>query len=669
MKHLYLLTMLLLGAGSVYSQGKFIPEEAYADARQYILSDEFSEAFPLLKQLADKGYSNSNISYLTGICCLHLKGKKGLAPACFEKAVLHISSTYVEDNLKETNAPPIALYYLGLAYRINARIEDAEKTFKRVGEELGLGENSQNLVNRELEYCRVARELLHIPSTIKLSNPGNPVNTPDDEFNPAISPAENELVYMSSKKFYDAINVSFNDLAGWSIPEELTTEIGSDGEYSVVSISADGKTLFFYTYDMYAGGEIYSSQFNGQRWEKRKKLAAPINTGYSESSASLSPDGKTLYFTSNRPGGKGGYDIYRSTLEPTGLWGTPVNLGDDVNSSEDEATPFVSPDGKYLWFSSKGHMSMGGYDIFRCTILPDGFSWAVNAGSPLNTTDDDLFFVPVQKDNTGYMALADPAGNGNRDIKRIEILSMPDPVRFSISGSAFTNDGIPAEQAGVRLCLDGPDTDRCLDPDSSGLHFNFRLKSGEYKLLATAEGYEPVTMDYKLSIDTRQSEWNEDLILKKIILKQEPILSTDTFTTRNQSSKERYFLGAIYFPFESVEPASESNQRLDSLVTLLIKYPAIAVVLTGYTDKQGTSDYNILLSVNRAKMVAQYLTLKGIEKQRIIYKGKGEENQITIDLNPQTRKWNRRVEIELLKADNLELFYLPIPAPEEYLIP
>jgi outer membrane protein OmpA-like peptidoglycan-associated protein len=643
-----------------FAQGKLIPGEAYDDARQYILSNDYPEAYFLLTQLAGKGYDNANINYLSGLCCLHLPGKRNLAVRHLQKATLEISTNYEEEKLSESSAPPSALYYLGVAYRMTGQIAEAEKTFQQVQDELSLSDETKNLVMRELEYCRMSRLYQAIPVHLKQVDAGGIINTDADEYNPSVSANEKRIIYMSSRKFYEAVNMSEHNGDGWGLPDEITSQLGSDGEFTVMSLAADGNTMILRTHDMYAGGELYFSEYKDQRWQKKQKFPSPVNTGYSETYGSFSPDGKSLYFTSNRPGGKGGFDIYRCDRNTDGTWSAAINLGNDVNSAEDEASPFLAPGNRYLWFSSRGHSSMGGFDIFRCTVLPDGYSWPINVGRPLNTNDDDLLFVPVEPDNTGYMAIPGESPTGSRDISRFELLSIPDPNRFSIDIKVLADDSASLIKIKAQLNYTGPSGKHILVPDSSELHFSGIEKSGNFSMQATAPGYEPAEQTLHLSLDERISSWSTRLLLKKIILPPDTISSF--------SARSAFCLGDIYFPFESILLSSQSQQRLDSLVGFLEMQPGITVILTGFADLQGPAWYNQFLSEKRASTVCQYLIAGGIDPVRITAVGKGEANQITIDLNPDTRQWNRRVEIRLSQINTKYIQYLPPPVPNSYLI-
>ena len=201
----------------------------------------------------------------------------------------------------------------------------------------------------------------------------------------------------------------------------ITPQIQSDGDQQVNSLSFDGKEMYLNKEDNF-NSDIYYSRFEDNQWTRSVPLGKQINTKYWESHACISPDGKELLLTSNRKESHGGMDIFVSTLNEDGEWSEPVNLGDTINTELNEDSPFLTADGKRLYFSSQGHYNIGGYDIFYADRQPDG-SWGkpVNLGYPMNTTDDDLFYMPLGDGKLAYQAIFDDENIGSRDIYRFEL--------------------------------------------------------------------------------------------------------------------------------------------------------------------------------------------------------------------------------------------------------
>jgi len=626
----------------------------FREAEDYIFSEDYTEALYLLNQLKKNGYDNAHIEYLTGFCYLHIPGQKALALPLLQKASENMASDASDTDYNEQRAPLKTLFYLAQAYLVSGDPYNAEKILQHILQSATLDKKTLQLVNKELDYCKNAREFFSIPVKYKSTMPGEGVNTSRDEYNPCITPDEKEMVFMVSKKFYNGIYSSYNDPAGWLPREELTGDVGSDGECAVVSISPDGNKIFLTAYAMYTNDDLFESDFNGQRWLKKVRLPEPVNSAYSEKYASLAPDGKTLYFSSNRPGGYGGQDIYRSTLEPDGHWTKPENLGPVINTPEDELAPFVSADGKYLWFSSEGHNSMGGLDIFRAAITNEGFRAPLNIGWPVNTTDDDIFFCPVDAPSTGFTATFDSTSPGTRNIRRIEIESFPDPARFILSGKVILSDSAQTEQPVTISIVNSDRHDTALLYASPAQPtFTIHLKSGQYLCSAWSADYDTLREGLSITLDQPESDIVHNFKLER------------TLSSLSSINKTQIIIRPVYFLFDQWTLSVKDRQYLDSLVSVLKILPEVKIYLIGYTDAQGSETYNKMLSLHRAKAVFEILK-KGIDPSKIWVEGQGEKDPVSSDICPESRKWNRRVTIILENTGNCVPVYSEPAIPAKY---
>jgi Tol biopolymer transport system component len=231
-----------------------------------------------------------------------------------------------------------------------------------------------------------------------------PINTASDNTNPVLSGDGKTMIFISELAFYDAIHMSKWENGRWSEPEVLNPQVGSDGDMYPTSLSYDGKELYLVKRDD-EDSDIYVSHLGNEFWSKAIPLGSNINTGTHETHASVSSDGNTLYFASARRGGFGELDIYRSKRLASGEWGEAGNLGPVINTDKNEDTPFLSDDGRQLFFSSEGHFNMGGYDVFFSRLRDNG-QWRdpINIGFPINTTTDDLFFYPIGDGRQAYLS-------------------------------------------------------------------------------------------------------------------------------------------------------------------------------------------------------------------------------------------------------------------------
>jgi len=419
----YLLTFIIIFTtfSLVVSQSKRELKRAFVNAEFYLLYNEYKEALPLFMQLYNAGREDANIKHRIGYCYLNIPNQKDKAIPYLEEAIQDISENYTVGDYNEKQAPIEAYYYLGIAYRVNNQIEDAINVFNKYKKLLDPADQEKNkLVETQLTACKNAIALSRKPTNIMETNLGKNINNQYPNTNPVVSGDEETIVYSSELKFFNGVFMSKKRDDRWLPARNISLEFNSEFPVAPVFITRDGKTLYLQRndQDIY---NLYVSRYNNGVWSQLEKLNSNINSKAHETHACVTDDGKTLYFVSNREGGFGGFDIYKSELDANNEWGPPINLGAIINSYLDEVTPFISEDGKTLYFSSQGHYNIGGFDIFKAT--KSGSSWAKpqNLGYPFNTTDDDIFFFPINNGKIAYYSKFKETGFGENDIYRIEI--------------------------------------------------------------------------------------------------------------------------------------------------------------------------------------------------------------------------------------------------------
>ena len=317
------------------------------------------------------------------------------------------------------------MFFLGNAYRINNELSKALATYDKFITHPGFfGNYNLNIVDTEVKACERAKSIQDNPVQVDWVNLGEPVNTATSETCPVVSGNDSVLVYLSEQKLYNGIfycrRMPDNK---WSEPVNLNPQVISDGDFYPTGLSYDGRELFLVK-KAATNSDIYVSVYKNEKWSPAKRLGDNVNSGDMENHASISPDGKTLYFTSNRSNSRGGYDIYTSARLPNGEWGKAQNLGKVVNTPQDEATPFIASDNKTLYFSSKGHFNMGGYDVFYSTLENKKWAEPSNLGYPVNNTNDNLFYCPVLEGTRGYFArINKQEGKGREDIYSVNVKS------------------------------------------------------------------------------------------------------------------------------------------------------------------------------------------------------------------------------------------------------
>jgi hypothetical protein len=423
MKRLYILFLSIFLVYPVFSQVEDDLDVALEDGDFFFLDEDYQEAIFYYLKLVDTDRMNENIQYKIGVCYLNIPGEEHNAIPFLEKAIQNTAGKYRERFSDETRAPAHAYFYLARAYHYNNELDKALDMYNRF-KALPEFEGNYNvgMVDAEITACEKAKIIQDIPISLEYQDIGDPVNTQRDNYYPVISKDESFLVYMSELAFYDGVFTSRKIEGKWSEPNNITPQIESDGDVVPTCLSADGKELYLVKGEG-NNRDVYISRLVNGVWTKMERLNDNVNSNRAESHASISSDGKTLYFTSNRRGGVGELDIWKSERLSSGDWGPAVNLGRAINTEFDEESPYLTGNDTVLVFSSRGHYNMGNFDIFYATKLDDN-TWSVptNIGFPLNTTGDDYFYVPAGGMNRGYMARKLPEGAGGMDIYRYEIL-------------------------------------------------------------------------------------------------------------------------------------------------------------------------------------------------------------------------------------------------------
>jgi outer membrane protein OmpA-like peptidoglycan-associated protein len=573
-------------------------------------------------QVYRRGYeSNANVNYRIGSCYLEIPGQKDKAIEFLEKASLSASTKYKSSSLNEKYAPIDVYLYLGNAYRVNSRLSDAIKTYRKYKELLPADEKAlHQYADKQIEACNIAAEFMSNPLDLTFENLGEKINSSSDDYNAVVSGNGSTLIYMHKLPFYEAVYFSRKVNGAWSAPENITPQIMSDGNQYVTDVSFDGNTLYLAVHDEF-NSDIYTSEYVDNRWTQSKPLGSSINTKYWESHASISDDGNTLYFTSNRNGGKGNMDIYESRRTETGEFGPARNVS-EINSELNEDTPFITGDGKKLYLSSQGFANMGGYDIF-VSHLESNKTWSLpeNMGFPVSTPDDDIFYFPWGRGEKGYYSRISEDGFGSMDIYKI--LFGPE-VEESIA------EVLPAEDTSF--------TDLVTDSGSE----------------QAAETVAPVVAF--LADSSQESTGNID---------QEQAIAL-VATTRTIE------ISPVFFEFDKSLLSEKGKAELNTLIVFMLEFPDLRVELAGFADALGPETYNLSLSERRALAALKYVVSKGIDPQRLKAVGKGETEFIAPNTHPdgsdfpEGRKYNRRVELTIAGTDSNALIIKRIdPVPKE----
>ncbi len=392
--------------------------EDFLNAEYYLNQQEYDDAMVFYLRLLEQDTTNSFVNYRIGQCYFYIREKYDLAFPYLQKAAGNVASGKNKAGFTSGSAPPDVYYLLGELYQRNYMFDEALQAFLDYKEHVSDAKDPALIekANVKIQSLAIARALIENPVAMKVQNLGPNINTRFSDYNPVVSVDEKKLVYTSFWESADRIFQSEYKNGNWSVARDISPELGSDGTFYTTGISADGKDLYLVKLNDY-NCNIYFSHYNDTSWTPLVSLNGRINSASHETSASVSADGQYLYFSSDRTGN---FDIYRSE-KVNGDWDKPENLGSIINTPFDEISPYITADNKNLFFSSDGHRTMGGMDIFFSTFLEDGtWSKPQNLGYPINTTSDDIFYVPVNNGDAAYYSKYSAEGKGRNDIFRIE---------------------------------------------------------------------------------------------------------------------------------------------------------------------------------------------------------------------------------------------------------
>ena len=533
-KHYLFIVALLLGINSFKAQ---LPSGKYSDyfrEGMFLLNEEnYDMALKNFLEAYKLDSSSANVNFNIGYCYLSSSLNKGLAEKYLAKSITNVSKNYNGDDPSEKAAPPLAFFYYGKALHINYKFDEAtaqydffEKTYARDKD-----------TKAELAFFKSrtenAKELVVVPVNVKIENMGDSINSPYPDYSPVLSADEATMIFTTRRntstggdktpegQYFEDIVVSYKNENGiWTSPKSLGQFVNTNGHEASVNLSPDGQTLIVYRDDG-GNGNVYFSTWDGRDWSVLQTFGSDINTKYWESHACLTANNNVLYFVSDRPGGFGGRDIYRCIKLPNGAWSKALNVGPTINTKYDEDGPFIHPDGITLIFASMGHKSMGGFDLFASSIEGDNkFSEPNNLGYPINTTDDDVFFVTSPDGKRGYFSSGKDGGHGEKDIYKMSIPDAKEKPLALFKGSILPADGekLPDD---LEIIVTNKETGEIIGkykPKENGTFATILPPNKNYTFSYQSKGEEFYAEDLYVSNDVVYQEIKKEINLEPISL-------------------------------------------------------------------------------------------------------------------------------------------------------
>jgi outer membrane protein OmpA-like peptidoglycan-associated protein len=539
---------------------------------------------------------------------------------------------------------PYTWYYLGAIYYGAEKYAEAipylEKVAKYDGD-LKLKDKDYDEAKAMLKTARATLEITANRFDFQPA-PVNNVCTPYDEYTANLSP-DNETLYFIRKIPDGKSSVGYRELfmesaqtnRQFDAGRELPPPFNMSSNNGAASITADNKTMYFVICQNndYKACDIWYSERKGIAWSPLNPVQGKLNKGTDwDSQPSVSYDGNEMYFVSDRPSGFGGSDIYVSRKQPDGTWGEAQNLGSVINSDKNELTPFLHSDSKTLYFSSKGHNNLGGYDIFFSRQNPDG-TWnkPKNLGSPINTQNDEVSFFVSLDGKQGFFSSDKLKGPGGKDLFSFPLYAEARPKEVKlIKGEIKTDLNTPRDAEVEIKNLNTKETVKVAVDKTDG------------KFVAVVDS----DQDYLMTLK------KEGIAFNSVLIEKENQTETGTVKAELEMKKiepgKAYDIRNVYFATNSVAITAKTEAILEAFADFLKTNPTLRVAIQGHTDNVGDDAANLLLSENRAKAVAELLRNKGVSANRIIHKGFGETKPLYDNSTEEGRAKNRRTEFLIL---------------------
>jgi outer membrane protein OmpA-like peptidoglycan-associated protein len=657
MKKLILICTALLSINSVSAQNEIKGfDQKFERAIESYNAGNYFEALPLFLELEKSDTSNANVNYLVGECYLKARNLKAKALPYLERAIKSVSADYKKNSSSERSAPVLAYKLLGDGYHIHSKFDKAINAYELYAAKMlelksKDSENQKDAI-RKIEMCRTAKILIASPQKVKIENLKSALNSPYGDYSPVITADQSAMIFTSRRKestggktydggrYYEDIYISYYKDSSWTTAENIGSPINTDENEASVGLSPDGQEILIYKDDN-GDGNIYSTKLDGDVWSDPVKLNSNVNSKNWEPSAFISADGQTIYFTSDRPGGFGKRDLYVSKMNSNGDWAKAENMGSTINTAFDEDAPFIHPDGVTLFFSSNGHKTMGGFDVFYSTLSPESGKWLapVNVGYPINSPDDDIFYVVSADKTKAYYSSFKEGGLGEKDNYVITFLEAQKAQLALLKGLVKDDQGLVAKN--VIITVTDNESGKIMGvyrPNKKTGQYLFVLPSGKnYNIAYEAEGFLFYSENREIAKQTNFYAEQKDIQLPPVTVGSHIVLNN------------------LFFDFDKATLRSTSNVELKNIMKFMNKYPKVKVEIAGYTDSKGSTEYNLKLSSARAEAVVAYLVSKGISSSRMIAKGYGEASPDAGNThkdgsdNPEGRQLNRRVELKIVE--------------------
>lgn len=520
--------------------------------------------------------------------------------------------------------------------------------FKKYLKQPGISDRNKPVAIKNIRNCEFAIEAVKKPVLFNPESIGPGINTDDDEYWPSITADGQTLMFtrqlysgsgrQAGIRSHEDFYISTLTDEGWGKAVNAGEPLNTMTNEGAQTLSSNGNYMYFTSCERPGGAgscDIYFSAFTNGKWSMPFNLGSPVNTNWWESTPSINADGNMLIFSSNRPGGSGGKDLWLSMLNEKDRWSQPVNLGGIINTPDDEMSPFIHFDGRTLYFASDGHPGMGGFDIYM-TRMKDDSTWSdpKNLGFPVNSAADETGMVIDASGQKAYFSSKRDAGKG-KDIFSFALDESvrPDPVAYLRGKVVDKVTGVQLKADYELINLSTRKVTVSSTTDEKG-NFLVCLPSGfNYGINVTKEGY---------------LFYSDNFMFEGIHTVMKPLIKKISLSPVRVGEKMN--LANVFYEIDSWELKPESVEELNNLAEVISYNREIVVEIGGHTDSTGTAAHNMALSEKRALSVVNYLIGKGISPERLKYKGYGNTTPIGDNVTSEGRRLNRRTEVRIIAA-------------------
>lgn len=608
--------------------------------------EQYKNAYPYFEQVLKTDPENLNALYKSGVCNLYRFSK--------ELALINLEKVYVKDSTYDK----YLYFWLGRAYHLNYNFEKAFIFYNKFQQKISKNNIQYKEVERYKYQLTCGADYISNPSNYKVRNVGATINSSYSEHSPVLSHTDTLLLFTSrranlidTKEEYDGepfedVFYSFKlDSVTWSEPKSF--QLNTSGHDASIQLYDNDTKLFIYSY--LHGGDIYTSENINGTWSTPVSLKE-INSIDFEADVFLTADGKTLYYATNHFKKNGDLDIYFLTKNADNTWSKPQALSSTINTDEDEDAPYVTADGKTMYFSSRGHTSMGGYDIFKSTLDTATGTWSkpVNLGYPVNTPDEDLYFVLSHTSEKGYLSSYRTGGYGEKDIYEVT------PVEeVAVKGMLVDKNNAPVKREGLAVKIvpveaaskNARSTQVAVSKDGT---FNVSTLSDNDYSVFVFDGRDTLATDtmHVALVGEKNRSVNYSCVIPDVEsdTAEEVVTAADSAAVSAPvavESMQQTFYYAVNIA--GIGPATKAELR--NLVAFLEKNPDATVTISGHADGSGPEFVNTTLAKKRADNVKAYMESKGIASARMKVFAYGSSKPAATNATEAGRAKNRRVEI------------------------